>query len=270
MFLSTVLTGGVYTFGEQLEAKKERIALEESYEEADTDYLLEVGGYDEGDELRRDYFHAGTLHYVAIKHPDTDKLTEEQLDYLIDYVKQADAAVRNLENYEDYIDVDSLIDWVILHELTYNLDCCFRRSCYLIKEKGGKLKMGPIWDFDLAFGNFYRYKSGDWATIGEEDGYVGITWMNYLIEDEAFMEKFTARWNEIKGPLLKKALDSVEYMAELVEPSAEMNFQVWDILGVKIPSQPEAHNKYDTYDKMIGRLKKFLQNRYNWLDEQLN
>ena len=130
--------------------------------------------------------------------------------------------------------------------------------------------MGPIWDFDLAFGSFYRYQSGDWATVGESGGYVGVTWMNYLKEDEAFMARFTARWNEIKGELLQKALSSVEQMAALVAPSAEMNFEVWDILGENVPSQPSSHKKYDTYEKMTQRLKTFLQNRYNWLDDQLN
>ena len=261
---------GVYTFGEQLEAKKERIDLEESYTEPDTDYLLEIGGSDEGDVYGRDYFHAGSLRFAAIKHPDSEKLTKEQLNYLKDYVETADRAVRTLTDYEQYIDVDSLIDWVIIHELTYNLDCCFRRSCFLIKEKGGKLKMGPIWDFDLAFGSYYRYQSGDWATVGESGGYVGVTWMNYLKEDEVFMARFKARWNEVKEELLQTALSCVDQMGVLVQPSADMNFEVWDVLGKSIPSQPSSHQKYDTHEKMIQRLRKFILNRYDWLDQQLN
>lgn len=261
---------GVYTFGEQLEAKKERLNLVESYTEVDTDYLLELGGTDEEDVKGRDYFHAGTLRFAAIKHPDSEKLTQEQLDYLMDYVQTADDAVRTLTDYEQYIDVDSLIDWVIIHEMTYNLDCCFRRSCYLIKEKGGKLKMGPIWDFDLAFGSFFRYQSEDWATVGESGGYVGVTWMNYLKEDEAFMTRFRARWNEIKEPLMNRAVSAVDRMGALVQPSAEMNFQVWPLLGQSVPSQPASHMKYDTYEKMVQRLKSFLWERYNWLDQELN
>ena len=261
---------GVYTIGEQLEAKKERIDLEESYTEVDTDYLLEVGGSDDGDVNGVDYFHAGTLRYVSVKHPDTAQMTAEQMAFLTDYVKTADDAVKNLSNYEDYIDVDSLIDWVIIHELTYNLDCCFRRSCYLIKEAGGKLKMGPIWDFDLAFGSFYRYQSGDWATIGESGGYVGITWMNYLRNDPAFMARLTARWNEVKEELLQRGLDSIDTMSVLVSPSAEMNFEVWDILGKSLSAQPWYHTQYDTYEKMTGRLRTWLTDRYHWLDSQLN
>lgn len=261
---------GVYTFGEQLEVKPERIQLTESYDEPDTDYLLEVGGSDDGDIINRDYFHAGTLKFVAIKHPDSSKLSQNQIDYLIDYVSRADKAVRELNGYDEYIDIDSLIDWVIIHELSYNLDCCFRRSCYLIKEKGGKLKMGPIWDFDLGFGSFYRYQEGDWATIGTEGGYVGITWMNYLKEDEAFMGKLQDRWNDIKESLLEKALTSIEAMAIIIQPSAQMNFAVWDILGKSVPSQPNEHKKYNTYELQIERLKTFIENRYEWLDKQLN
>lgn len=261
---------GVYTFGEQLEAKEERIDLEENYDDPNTDYLLEVGGYDEGDEYGREYFHASTLKYISIKHPETAQLQQAQLDYLIDYVQKADKAVQTLTDYESYIDVDSLIDWVIIHELTYNLDCCFRRSCYLIKEKDGKLKMGPIWDFDLAFGSFYRYQEGDWATIGEQGGYVGITWMNYLHNDPAFMARFTARWNEVKQELLAAALTSIDTASALVAPSAQMNFEVWDILGQSVSSQPASHKQYDTYEKMVKRLRSFIEDRYQWLDEQLN
>lgn len=258
---------GVYTLGEQLEAKDERIGLDSGSTPEETDYLLEVGGTDEGDVLNVDYFHAGTLRFVAVKHPEP--ISREQTDYIAAYVRAADNAVKNLDHYEDYIDVDSLIDWVILHELTYNLDCCFRRSCYLIKEAGGKLTMGPVWDFDLGFGTFYRYRSGDWATVGEEGGYVGITWMNYLKKDPAFMARFAARWEQIRDKLLRKAQDSIDEMYALTAPSAEMNFRVWKILGKPLSAVPASHKQYDTYEKMIDRLKTFLEDRSQWLDEEL-
>lgn len=261
---------GVYTMGEQLEVKKERINLEKKSKEVDTDYLLEVGGGENGQELGKDYFNTETLRYVAIKHPDTDEITDEQRQFIVNYMIETDEAVKTLTNYEDYIDVDSLIDWVIMHELTYNLDSCFRRSCYMIKEKGGKLKMGPLWDFDLAFGSYARYVKGDYATVGTEGGYVGITWMNYLMKDKAFVEKLTARWNEVKRELWIRGITSIADMSRLVEPSALENFVVWDILGKQITSQPSSHKEYDTYDKMILRLRGFLKERYIWFDKDLN
>lgn len=261
---------GVYTIGEQLEVKPERIVMEENYDDPDTDYLLEVGGTDTGDVYLRDYFHAGTLRHIAIKHPDSAKLTVEKTKFLRDYVAAADAAVKKLTDYDSYIDVDSLIDWVIMHELTYNLDCCFRRSCYLIKEKGGKLKMGPIWDFDLAFGSFRRYKENTWATVGSEDGYVGITWMNYLFEDPIFVERFNRRWDEMKAPLMEKAMTCIDEMTVLIWPSQEMNFRVWDLLGKSMASQPDSYMQYDTYELQIKRLKDYLNARYAWMDRTID
>lgn len=261
---------GVYTMGEQLEAKKERINLEKDSKEVDTDYLLEVGGSEEGDEEGKDYFNTETLKFVVIKHPDTDKITDEQREYITNYMIEADEAVKSLKNYEEYIDVDSLIDWFIIHELTYNLDSCFRRSCYMIKEKDGKIKMGPLWDFDLAFGSYARYVKGDYATVGKEGGYVGVTWMNYLMKDEAFKERLTIRWNEIKWELWKSGMISIADMSKLVQESAVENFTVWDILGKQLPSQPYTHKKYDTYEKMVRRLRSFFIERYIWMDNELN
>ena len=74
-----------------------------------------------------------------------------------------------------------------MHELSYNLDSCFRRSCYITKPTLSRLEMGPIWDFDLAFGNMYmdNPKYDDWATIGSMDSssYIGVTGFNYLMTD---------------------------------------------------------------------------------------
>lgn len=260
---------GVYTFGEQLEAKTERLNLEKDSTAVDTDYLIELGGADDGDVPGKDYFNTSLLKNLVIKHPDKESITSDQLDYILSYLKQANDAVKNLEDYEDYIDINSLIDWVIIHELTYNLDCCFRRSCYLIKEKGGKLKMGPIWDFDLGFGSYYRYTEDHWATVGSSGGYVPVTWMNYLMKDDAFMKKFKDRWDEIKQPLLARALECVDTMSALVAPSAEYNFKIWKILGEKIKSQPSSHKKYDTYEKMTGRLRSFIESRFEWIDLNL-
>ena len=130
--------------------------------------------------------------------------------------------------------------------------------------------MGPIWDFDLGFGNYRRYTKDNWATVGSEGGYVWISWMNYLMKDDAFMKKFTDRWNEVKTPLLTTAITSIETMYEIIKPSADVNFEVWDILGKDVLALPASHKKYDTYEKMIGRLKDFLNNRYQWIDKQLN
>ena len=62
---------------------------------------------------------------------------------------------KEVVDYENYIDVPSFIDYFLINELTKHVDA-FKLSFYMHKKKdsnGGKLHMGPIWDFNLAFGN---------------------------------------------------------------------------------------------------------------------
>lgn len=262
---------GVYTLGEQIEVENGRVEIDENYADIDTGYLLEVGGTEDGDVLNVDYFHAVTLRFVTIKSPNTERISKEAFAYIKNYVTQADQAVVSLTNYEQYIDVDSVIDWFILHELTYNLDSGFRRSCYLTKDKGGKLKMGPVWDFDLAFGNFSKDnpKYDDWAMVGEPGGYVDVTWFNYLLKDETFKAKLKARWDAVKDKLLQTALTKIDEMAALIEPSQKANFEVWQIWDIRAGYSPHSLVAYNTYEKQIQYLKDFLNKRYAWMDANI-
>ena len=53
------------------------------------------------------------------------------------------------------IDVESFINYFLINEITRNVDA-YRLSTYMYKErdrKGGRLSMGPVWDFNLGFDN---------------------------------------------------------------------------------------------------------------------
>ena len=65
-------------------------------------------------------------------------------------------------------------------------------------------------------------------------------------------------------------MGTIDNAESIVSPSAEYNFKVWNILGKSVPSQPESQTKYKTYGEYVGRLKDFVRNRYNWMDEQIN
>lgn len=274
---------GVYTLGEQLEVKSSRLAIDDSLESVNTGYLLEIGGADTKDDKEGwDYFNlpSGCGINIKIKSPDTDpdpneeyNWTQEHFDYIYKYVCKADAAITTLTDYDDYIDVDSFIDWFILHELTYNLDSCFNRSCYITKPKLGRLEMGPVWDFDLAFGNLYmdnpRYN--DFATVGGTDGnsYICVNWFNYLLTDEDFRARARARWDEVKDTLVQTGIDTIDRYKSIVTNSAEMNFQVWRTLGRANGYQPKLMEEKDTYESQITYLRAFIYARKRWLDDNL-
>ena len=260
---------GVYSIGEQIERNRERVELDCNYDDPDTGYLMEVCGSNDDDVKGIDYFHAGKLIFVTIKSPDTKKMSAEHFDFICSYVRSADLAVQSLGNYYDYVDATSLYDWIIMCELTCNIDTAFRRSCYITKDKGGKLKFGPLWDFDLAMGNFSR-DGGDyesWACTGRE--YVGDTWFTFLMNDPKFTEPFKARWFEVRDDILARAMESIDRNAELLEYSQEENFTRWPIWNERTGYQPSSMKKVNTYEKQIQFLKDWLTARAAWLDSAI-
>lgn len=259
---------GVYTLGEKIEVDTSRIELDVDNDK-DIAFLIEIGGAEEGDKAGVDYFNIGLLKAFTVNYPKKDEITAEQREYILGYLEQADRAVRNLENYGNFIDIDSLIDWAVLYELTSNLDGVFRRSTFMYKDAGGKLKMGPVWDFDLAFGHFLKYEEDTFACLGGDDKYVFYNWMNILYEDEAFRERLRNRWDEVKERLYSSTLEKLEHIAGITAPSADLNFRVWDILNTRVLSNPRDWYKWQTWEDHIQRLYDYLEERYNWLDENL-
>ncbi len=266
---------GVYAIGEHREIAESRIALDES-DDVDRGYLLEIGGADGEDMVKDyDYFHtnSGSAKYITFADPKADKLTDEQRHFVRDYVNAADEAIVSGGNYEEYIDVDSFVDWVIIQELTCNLDSCFRRSCYMTKDKGGKLKMGLIWDFDMAFGNFAMDDPDydTWFTIGtaDKDAYIYVNWCNYLMQDEKFRARLEERWLEVRDTLLDAAEKSISENTAKIYASQAENFRLWNNLGYKSGYQSWATANIATYDGQIEYLRSFIQNRAEWIDENI-
>ena len=65
--------------------------------------------------------------------------------------------------YRKYLDVNSFVDWYLVNEIAKNNDAVFWSSCYMNVSPNGKIKMGPLWDFDIAFGNI-NYNNNQLAT----------------------------------------------------------------------------------------------------------
>ena len=131
--------------------------------------------------------------------------------------------------------------------------------------------MGPVWDFDLALGNFSRdiQDYSAWASFNMDDDYVGETWTYHLFKDPAFQARFKERWNEVRDTLLETAMTAIDEEYQRILPSAEENFRVWDILGRKVAFERKDTTKYLTYDSQITYLKTFLKDRAAWIDEQI-
>lgn len=262
---------GVYTLGEDKDVAENRIDLPEATDEIDTSYLIEIGGYNDGDVEDVDYFMAGDIRWCTVEYPEDD-LTPEQFNFIKEYCLHANEDVQFMDGWEEHLDIDSFVNWFISSELFYNLDSCFRRSCFMMKEPGGKLKMGPVWDFDLSMGNLsYDFDEYDkWMCTMQEHEYIKTNWYQSLLQEEVFRERLREIWDEKKDELLERTLYCIDNMGSTVAPSAEYNFTVWDIMGErKLVAQPEDIVDLKTYDDHISYVRNFIINRWNWMDENI-
>ena len=257
---------GVYTFSEKIEPGQDKIDLlaDQGHPLAepapgDTPFLLETGIdlFNYNVTYGKDHFqtpHSPRLRFI---YPEFEKANTEEAKFIMDYMAKVDTAFVNKSGWEDLIDVDSWVDWFIVMELCVNTDSALWRSTFLYRQENGLLKIGPVWDFDMAMGNFsydnptYRY----WSSAEQVYDLAQNHYMTYLYRSDEFMLAVRERWDEKKEELLQTAFDSVDRYTEQVSLSRPQNDAVYG---------------RSSKDAQALQLKDFLQKRYDWIDESIH
>src|SRR5690606_32226586 len=156
--------------------------------------------------------------YYQYHYPKADDIQPAQRQYIEDWMTAFEDLMASSEfadsvnGYAKYLDVQSFIDFVIINELTKNVDA-YRLSTFFYKDKDSKdprLHAGPVWDFNIAMGNA-NYCNGDsyigWAMdFNDEciqDGWIIHFWWQHLWDDPAFRQRLVARWHELRSDLFK-------------------------------------------------------------------
>lgn len=270
---------GIFMLSEKIEEDEDRVPLggervtDESGKIVDMGFLIEFGWNYESDNVwAKDYFDTRYCKRMYIKEPEILKARNAEYKYIYNYVKAAEDAIVKGSGYEEYIDVDSWVDWFIVNELTNCTECAFYRSLYMYKPVGGKLTAGPIWDYDMAFGNNLSDIRGydGWASVDFTYEYLYDNWMKFLTKDEHFMSLVRARWSEMKDKLMETAEASVKAGAAEIEPSTVYNFSKWPkVLRHQIGLARATTLKMKTWDEQVNYILTFLNQRYEWMDAHL-
>ena len=180
--------------------------------------------------------------------------------------------IRQKDNYLQYIDINSFIDWFIVNEVFMSVDAGYS-SVYFNKDKDEKLKIGPLWDLDLSAGNpghldaYSRRPKGFYVPRSDKN-----IWFNFLLKDELFQERLIKRWNEIYPTLLKPLPMKVFETLEIINYSAYKNFTKWNnIIGKENEwfTATETLNR-KTYEEQVQFLYDYLKVRIDWLNTVIN
>jgi len=284
---------GVYLLTEKIKRDKNRVDIKKlEPEDISGDKL--TGGYilkfDKGDP-EEVAWESNILPFSGAKKTkflyDTPKygdIVPEQRAYIKGYLDEFELVLKGSEfkdpvnGYSKYIDVDSFIDFSLINELGRNVDG-YRLSTFFYKDRsslGGKLSAGPVWDFNLAFGNA-NYCDGsridgwgwDFNSVCPEDNWVIHFWWKRLLEDPAYVKKMSDRWLELrKGPFSdEKVLFAIDSMRNEIGEAGTRNFQQWKVLGEYVWPNNFVGK---TYEEEITYLKNWVRDRMNWMDFQFD
>lgn len=171
---------------------------------------------------------------LEVKYPGASRITPELTEYISRDFSRFEKALYSFDydtaryGYQNYIDVDSFVDYFIINEVTQNTDAGLY-STYFYKDVSGKLKM-CVWDFNNCCDNY----------IEDQTPMAGFfmqnrPWYFMLCKDEAFMEKVITRYHQLrKGILSEEAVESyIAGVQSYLGPAIERNFEKW---GYRFPA----------------------------------
>jgi hypothetical protein len=216
--------------------------------------------------------------YIQYHYPEATALQPQQLNYIEQYVDSFEYALNGLNfadtsiGYAKYIDINSFIDFYIINEISKNIDG-YRLSTYMHKDKqskGGKLTMGPFWDFNLAFGNA-DYCNGGITSGWEVNGGCGGNnpfWFERLLDDTIYENKLKCRWEYLREKSFHQdsIFNFIDSMALYLNDAQQRNFQQWPTLGTYV-----WPNFYvgSTYQDELNFFKTWIGDRLLWIDNNL-
>jgi hypothetical protein len=286
---------GVYVLMERIKTNPGRVNIDQLLYEDTLDNHLTGGYIVKVDKTTAGGVIAWTSPYLCqspgtgpIKYqmhdPDISQMHPSQLSYIENYITDWEDALKSnsftdpIIGYKPFIDVGSFIDYFLMTEISKNVDG-YRISTFLHKQRfseGGKLVAGPLWDYNIAWGNANYCQGGNtngWeinfnSICGGSGGLQNPFWWKRMLEDELFANEVNCRWTALRQNIFSDSaiLNYIDSVALILEEPAIRHYQKWPILGTYV-----WPNNYigQTFQDEINYLKTWITNRMAWMDANM-
>jgi spore coat protein CotH len=262
-YVEVVLNGvynGTYQLCEQLKISKSRVNV------GDDGYLLEADMKAAADDVTFKVTHISQR--LNIKDPEVE-VDSEAYTYVVNHLNYIDEVLFSdnfadpVEGYAKYMDVLSFVDWYLINEITKNPDSRFDTSCYMHLSRGGKLTMGPLWDFDIACGNINYH-----VLAADPEGFwvKSVPWYVRLFEDPAFVSLVKERFAYFYGKQ-NEIFAEINRNAEYLQYAAVENNNKWGTLYNYTWPNNEI---LGTYQSEVQNMKNWLIRRFEWLNTAIS
>lgn len=297
---------GNYYLCEQIKIDGDRVDIKDCIEDiigdgnanptmADCGYLLEFDdNYDEVDKFR-----TGRGLPCMFK----DEVSKYSSDIYNQVKARIEAVESNLEagNYEaaySDLDINSVIDYFFIQELTFNDEYKHPKSVYMLIDGDGKLTAGPVWDFDWQtfinydkvqamnnkYGGTYDCRNtNEWlygkSKLAEKPWWPGsdydyvndqpYMWYPLLFKDANFRAKVQERWGVIY-PQLLSVVAKIDEFAALNKVSEQFNYAMWPLVGLKNSVGSAFNGDEDmNFDEAIATMKQAYTERLEWMNSSI-
>jgi hypothetical protein len=281
---------GVYVLLERIKRDSARVNISKLNPEDVTGDQL-TGGYivkidrsatDYTDGWFSPYIGTGTGNqgpFFAYVYPRRDEILPIQANYIRNKITNFEETLRgpywldSYVGYRSYIDISSFVDYFIMIELSKNVDG-YRLSTFMHKDRDGKdgrIKMGPAWDYDLAYGNADYLDASNtqgWSYPIPADGWGNPFWWNRFMSDPYFRNFLYCRWHDFRqGVLSDESITAlIDSAVTVLGPAIDRNFTRWDIHGTYIWPNAYVGN---TFEQDLNYMKNWIISRAAWIDQNV-
>ncbi|MFN3873921.1 MAG: CotH kinase family protein [Ignavibacterium sp.] len=300
-FFELVLNGeymGVYVLFEKIKRDANRVNVKK-LNPADTTGDAVTGGYilkiDKLDGEGNDGWYSNFLPFPQSNkqifwqyhYPKPEDIVQLQKNYIRSFILAFESAMHGpyfadtVLGYPKYIDANSFADFILLNELVKNIDS-YRLSTFFYKDRDSrnpKMFAGPVWDFNLAFGNADYYEAyltsgwvleyvSDFNNMPDWENFYIPFWWKKLFDEARFRNILYNRWLELRNTVWtnQNMMNMIDSLIVYLEEARIRNFEKWPVLGQWIwPNYFVGQ----TYEEEIDYLKNWLVGRLNWLDQNM-
>lgn len=281
---------GIYMFIEPIERGGGRVEISKyDYKDFQNSYILRRDRYDKAGTMLDTYLdHVPGKRekwdverendaLLAVVYPKEDVITQETIEQIEAEINRFEEVLYSTDlstfaQYRQYIDMDSFCDYFIINEFLASYDAGIH-STYMYKEVGGKLTMGPIWDFDGGMDNVTGALTRvDYIVMSNRP------WFEQMVKDSVFIKRLNTRYSQLRSGILEESsveekIDStVIYLGNAISRDTLRWQKEYDQQLGPIEEEETAlliFRNDGSYEKEVNRLKNFLRLHGRFMDENM-
>lgn len=241
---------GLYLLSETIKVGKNRINIPKN----DDSFLFEKTskkGIKDTDVI----IETNNKNLFCIKSPQN--ATKDIQNVLLIHLNDWESLLENNPNISEdslkkWIDIEDYLRYYWVQEFAKNTDANFNRSIFITWEEHQPMHYGPIWDFDIAYGNTSN------ENIKKTEGWYvrSSSWDQKIFMNKTIAKKACEFWNEHKN-YFSAVPDSVRKYAEQLLSASKNDRRRW----------PTANHL--NYNEAIDSLNNWIVKRFQWIEKQI-